>query len=72
MRPLTLNDFYDAEGSTLTLSDPDPDDEPLPLDGPVSTSTEEKQLMEGKEGSNGINDGAMPGMSNDEDVDFER
>lgn len=40
MRPLTLNDFYDAEGSTLTMTDPDPEDEPLPL-------TEEKQLVDG-------------------------
>ena len=40
MRPLTLHDFYDAEGSTLTLTDPDPEDEPLPL-------TEEKRLLDG-------------------------
>ncbi|KAI9566236.1 ATPase [Boletus coccyginus] len=39
MRPLTLTDFCDAEGSTLTLNDPDPEDEPLP-------STEEKRLVE--------------------------
>ncbi|KAH7885009.1 ATPase, partial [Phlebopus sp. FC_14] len=29
MRPLTMSDFYEAEGSTLIP--PDPDDEPLPL-----------------------------------------
>jgi len=40
MRLLTLHDFYDAEGSTLTLTDPDPEDEPLPL-------TEEKRLLNG-------------------------
>lgn len=69
MRPLTLDDFCDAEGSTLTLSDPDPDDAPLPLD---STSTEEKRLEEAKEGlANSIDDGAMPDMSNDESVGLE-
>lgn len=46
MRPLTLHDFYDAEGSTLTLTDPDPDDEPLPLDGDSNKSTEEQQPAE--------------------------
>ncbi|KAI5996019.1 ATPase [Pisolithus orientalis] len=41
MRPLTMNDFYEAEGSTLSF--PDPDDEPLPngITGPLELRTEE-------------------------------
>ncbi|KIK14103.1 hypothetical protein PISMIDRAFT_688202 [Pisolithus microcarpus 441] len=41
MRPLTMNDFYEAEGSTLSF--PDPDDEPLPngATGPLELRTEE-------------------------------
>ncbi|KAF8550550.1 AAA-domain-containing protein [Imleria badia] len=72
MRPLTLHDFYDAEGSTLTLTDPDPEDEPLPLDGYGSTLAEEKQVVEVKEdATNSIDDGATLDVSNDEGVDFE-
>lgn len=67
MRPLTLNDFCDAEGSTLTLTDLDPEDEPLPLDGDDSTSTEEKQLVVKEDGTNSIDNGA----SHDESVDLE-
>jgi len=38
MRPLTLTDFYEAEGSTL--QPPDPDDEPISLQGFVDTHPE--------------------------------
>jgi SpoVK/Ycf46/Vps4 family AAA+-type ATPase len=67
MRPLTLHDFYDAEGSTLTLTDPDPDDEPLPLDGDSNKSTEEQQPAE-KDASD---DHAVPEVSSDADVEIE-
>ncbi|KAG9308409.1 ATPase [Chiua virens] len=46
IRPLTLHDFCDAEGSTLTLTDPDPEDEPLPINGHRVTLPEEKRLEE--------------------------
>lgn len=72
MRPLTLNDFCDAEGSTLTLTDPDPEDEPLPLDADGGTLTEEKRLVEVKEdATNSIDNGVMSETSNDESVDLE-
>ena len=70
MRPLTLHDFYDAEGSTLTLTDPDPEDEPLPIDGNGSALAEEKQLIEVEDATDSIDDRTMPDVSND-DVDFE-
>lgn len=40
IRPLTINDFYEAEGSTLSF--PDPDDEPL-LGQSSADRTEERQ-----------------------------
>ena len=72
MRPLTLRDFYDAEGSTLTLSDPDPDDEPLPLDAASNASTKDKRHAEPTEdAADSIDDGAMPDSSNDEIVELD-
>lgn len=38
MRPLTLTDFYEAEGSTL--QPPDPEDEPISLQAFVDTHPE--------------------------------
>jgi len=65
MRPLTLTDFCDAEGSTLTLNHPDPEDEPLP-------STEEKRLVEVEDNAtNSEDDGALPDVSSGEGVDIE-
>lgn len=70
MRPLTLHDFYDAEGSTLTLTDPDPDVEPLPVDEDSSVMTEEKRVVEVKDDATcSVDDDAMRDVSNDEGVD---
>jgi len=53
MRPLTLTDFYEAEGSTL--HPPDPDDEPISLQSFVDTHPEPSpQPGEGPEGSNAL------------------
>ncbi|KAF9220279.1 AAA-domain-containing protein [Gyrodon lividus] len=58
MRPLTLRDFYEAEGSTLTS--PDPEDEPLPLNEVVSTLTEAgRRIDELKEELTGVNRGFL-------------
>ncbi|KAF8123256.1 P-loop containing nucleoside triphosphate hydrolase protein [Boletus edulis] len=71
MRQLTLSDFYDAEGSTLTLTEPDPEDEPLPLVGDDTTLTEGRQQVEAEEGpTNSIDDGATPDVPSD-GVDLE-
>lgn len=71
MRPLTLDDFCDAEGSTLTLTDPDPEDEPLPLDTDGSALTEEKRLVEVKQNAtNSTDNGVTPDVSNNDSVDL--
>lgn len=69
MRPLTLNDFYDAEGSMLMLTDPDPEDAPLPLDGLGGTSTEEKLMVEANEGVTDSIDMELRPICDDEHVD---
>ncbi|KAH7906743.1 P-loop containing nucleoside triphosphate hydrolase protein [Hygrophoropsis aurantiaca] len=45
LRPMTLSDFYEAEGSTLTS--PDPDDEPIPLRSFDSIATEDRSRIDG-------------------------
>ncbi|KAF8835934.1 AAA-domain-containing protein [Paxillus ammoniavirescens] len=57
MRPLALTDFYEAEGSTLTS--PDPEDEPLPLNNVVSIMKEGHRTDELKEELIGPNRGLV-------------
>ncbi|KIK85956.1 hypothetical protein PAXRUDRAFT_831938 [Paxillus rubicundulus Ve08.2h10] len=57
MRPLALTDFYEAEGSTLTS--PDPEDEPLPLNGVIGITPEGHRTDELKEELNGANHGLV-------------
>lgn len=64
MRPLTLSDFYEAEGSTL--SPPDPEDEPLPdREFPAVMTEERRRIDELKEEAGDVTSNDNPIPTND-------